>query len=108
MKRKGNKAAGKGNKAAGKGNKAAGKGKDKQRQVQRCPSDQSSASDDDCVFRIGPSAPNDAQNLVLVTLVALVANLNYLLGSGLRVMARMMEVFALYVAETNPKALAQK
>ena len=51
----------KGNKAAGKGNKAAGKGKEKQRQVQRCPSDQSSASDDDCVFRIGPSAPNDAQ-----------------------------------------------
>ena len=44
-----------------KGNKAAGKGKEKQRQVQRCPSDQSSASDDDCVFRIGPSAPNDAQ-----------------------------------------------
>ena len=47
-------------------------------------------------------------SLVLVTLVALVANLNYLLGSGLRVMERMMEVFALYVAETNPKALAQK
>ena len=48
----------KGKKAAGKGNKAAGKGKEKQK---RCPSDQSSASDDDCVFRIGPSAPNDAQ-----------------------------------------------
>ena len=47
-------------------------------------------------------------SLVLVTLVALVANLNYLLGSDLRVMERMMEVFALYVAETNPKALAQK
>ena len=51
----------KGNKAAGKGNKAAGKGKEKQRQFQRCPSDLSSASDDGCVFRIGTSAPNDAQ-----------------------------------------------
>ena len=51
----------KGNKVAGKGNKAAGKGKEKQRQVQRCPSDQSSASDDDCVFRIGTSAPSDTQ-----------------------------------------------
>ena len=51
----------KGNKAAGKGNKAAGKGKEKRRQVQRRPSDQSSASDDDCVFRIGTSATNDAQ-----------------------------------------------
>ena len=52
------------------------------------------------------------EHLLLTTLslvlVALVANLNYLLGSGLRVMERMMEVFALYVADTNPKALAQK
>ena len=100
VKRKGNKAAGKGNKAAGKGKENKDKFKDVQViRVLLLMTTVSFALDHLLLTTL---------SLVLVTLVALVANLNYLLGSGLRVMERMMEVFALYVAETNPKALAQK